>query len=83
MKQTGLRFLFEHGAFFQVVMSEDEAKNLLHLWHMGNCRGKITGPGWVANLDSVVAIHTVPLEQAPVQIMPGPISPWLKGSGLN
>ena len=97
MKQIGVRFLFETGGFFQVVMSESEATNLIHSWKHSNVRGKILGDAsqWAVDLEKAVAIHTVPLEQLiqqsqqqvpqvqQSQQVHGPLAPWLKGSGLN
>lgn len=82
---TVLRFLLDHGAFVQVVVSGSEAKEIIHQYTRGELPLVIGGTNqfgsWSVKIGSVVAIHTVPAEmmqQGQQGALPGPV--WRPGS---
>ncbi len=89
----GLRFLLQGGQFFQAVLSQREAQEIITNWMTGTyaLKGKTTigsmdfpsayGGIWAVRLDTIVGIHTMEMEQATK--FPTPTQQVWKNSGLN
>ena len=93
MKFTGLKFILEFGSFIQVIIPEDEAKQIILAWKAGKLEPVIgshnqQGPGgfsggWAVRVDTIRAIHTFDPYQQQSQPQGQAPSYWGKGSGLN
>jgi hypothetical protein len=65
----GLRFLMADGLFLNWVVSQYEAKQIISGFMNGSLKPIVGNPdapfggGWSVRVESVRAIHTVPLEQ--------------------
>ncbi len=77
MKYIGLQFLLEHGAFVRVVVAEEEARQIVDGFQNGRLKPILTGTNqfgsWAVRVEHVQAIHTMPVEQQPIQ--PGQVFP--------
>lgn len=87
----GLKFLFDRGTFLNIVLEESKAREIITAFLSGNL-DKILGQTdnplglWAIKSDTIVAIHSVPLDQQPVvqqaPQVPSPF-PWMGASGRN
>ena len=80
MKQTGLRFLFQYGAFLDLVLTADHARQILDKFKELARQPKRSQEGTVIegidlqnisyalSADYLLAVHTVPLQQAKPQL---------------
>ena len=78
-KQLVLRFLSDT-TFFQALLEEGDAKELVHKFSDGQLKGKLKAEdgSWVVDMDKVWCIHSIPLEAVQQQQQsppPGPTHP--------
>lgn len=71
MNYIGLKFILER-SFLQIIVTEMEAKHIVDGFLQGSLKPRIGsstvsqdigGGSWAVNTASIVAIHTVPIEQ--------------------
>lgn len=78
MKITGLQFLLNYGAFVRVIVTEEEARQIVEGFQAGHLKPILAGTNqfgsWAVKVEHVQAIHTVPVEQQP-QAIPGQVYP--------
>ncbi len=88
MKTVGLRFLLTHGSFMDIMMTEDQARQVVKSWASGEFRLRdkqiMTGDIWAVKMDEVIGIHTYEIQRVPQQQAQGPLfaRPNIGGSGL-
>ena len=90
MNRIGLIIRCEHSHFIQVVMTEQEAKQLMIGWRENKLTEKImgkcltTGSEWIVKTDKIILIHTAEVIVTPqgVTNFPVPGSAIGRGSGF-
>lgn len=76
MKQVGLRFILNHGSFFQTVVSGKEAQQIIEWWTAHSNHNDRTihedkgSLPWAVRCGDIQAIHTFPVETSQVEMQP-------------
>lgn len=68
---VGIKFLLTHGSFLQVVVTEEDAKDIIEKWRKHELQdGSFSSTNafgtWAVKGNAIIGVHTMPLEQQPV-----------------
>ena len=85
MRTVGLKVLLQYGHFFQFVVAESKAREIIEDWKTGKLMECIYGDvQWGVKVDAILCMHILELESLPQQVVQQGTVPggWRGVSGM-